>query len=260
MPQEGAAIARATFTTQATSYAASAIVADHDRRRQFVARVAPAPAARVLDVATGPGFTALAFAERAGFVLGLDLTPAMLVQARRARGAAGAVGLHFVLGDATALPVASGAFDVVGCGNAVHHFAAPLPPLRELYRACRPGGLVAISDLTTDEGPQRAATHNAIERLRDPSHVCCYPPSELAALLTSLGLVVQNSETTTSRRGLDEWLAIAKTPPKRAAEVRERLLAALDDDRTGLAPAWEGDQLRFTHTTAWIIAAKPEAA
>ncbi|MGN6698289.1 MAG: class I SAM-dependent methyltransferase [Thermomicrobiales bacterium] len=260
MSQEGAALARATFTTQAASYAASAVVADRERRRQFVAHVAPAPDARVLDVATGPGFTALAFAERAGFVLGLDLTPAMLVQARQARDAASAMGLQFVLGEATALPVASGAFDVVGCGNAVHHFAAPLPPLREFARACRPGGQIAISDLTTDEDPQRAAEHNAIERLRDPSHVCSYPPSELAALLTSLSLVVRSVETTTRRRGLAEWLAIAKTPPERAAAVRERLLASLDDDRTGLAPAWEDGQLCFTHTTAWLIAAKPESA
>ncbi len=212
-------------------------------------------------MATGPAFTALAFAAAgASLVLGVDLTPAMLGEARRARDAAGLRALHFALGEATALPVASGAFDVVTCGNAVHHFAAPLPPLREMRRACRPGGAIAISDLVSDEDPQRAAAHNAIERLRDPSHVWAFPPSELAAILERLGLTVREVALTTARRGLAEWLAIARTPPTAAAEVRRLLEGAIADDRTGLAPATEGGELRFTHTTAWIIATAPAGA
>ena len=73
---------RAAFTRQAATYAASAVVADREGRARFVAAVAPAPDARVLDVATGPGFTARAFAERAGLVVGVDLTAAMLARAR----------------------------------------------------------------------------------------------------------------------------------------------------------------------------------
>ncbi len=138
--------ARAAFTTQAANYAASAVVADRERRRAFAARAAPPPA-RVLDVATGPAFTALAFAAAgASLVLGVDLTPAMLGEARRARDAAGLRALHFALGEATALPVASGAFDVVTCGNAVHHFAAPLPPCA---RCAAPAGRAARSRSAT---------------------------------------------------------------------------------------------------------------
>src|SRR5438105_13575367 len=89
-PEEARDATRTAFTTQATGYAASAVVADRERRRAFVDSIDPAPDARVLDVATGPGFTALAFAARVRFVLGVDLTPAMLAQARRnAAGPAG---------------------------------------------------------------------------------------------------------------------------------------------------------------------------
>jgi len=218
----------------------------------------------VLDVATGPGFTALAFAARVRFVLGVDLTPAMLAQARRNAAEAGGAALHLVLGDAAALPVATAAFDVVTCGNAVHHFPAAAPVLREMRRACKPGGMIAISDLVSDEDPAKAAEHNAIERLRDPSHVWSFAPSELVALLERLDLTVRSVTTTTARRGLDEWLAISKTPPDAAALVRQRLHAAIEGDRAGLAVAWEreGDEpaLRFTHTTAWIVAAVGGAA
>ena len=263
-PEEARDATRTAFTTQATGYAASAVVADRERRRAFVDSIDPAPEARVLDVATGPGFTALAFAARVRFVLGVDLTPAMLAQARRNAAEAGGAALHLVLGDAAALPVATAAFDVVTCGNAVHHFPAAAPVLREMRRACKPGGMIAISDLVSDEDPAKAAEHNAIERLRDPSHVWSFAPSELVALLERLDLTVRSVTTTTARRGLDEWLAISKTPPDAAARVRQRLDAAIEGDRAGLAVAWEreGDEpaLRFTHTTAWIVAGVGGAA
>lgn len=249
---------RAAFTRQAATYAASAVVADREGRRRFVAAVAPAPGARVLDVATGPGFTARAFAQRAGLVVGVDLTAAMLARARAEAAPAGAAPIRYVLGDAARLPVATGAFDVVACGNALHHFPAVAPVLRELARACRPGGVLALSDLVSDEDPAKAAVHNAIERLRDPSHVRAYAPGELVALLRDLGLTVRSVATTTARRGTTEWFAIARTPPDAAAEARRRLAATIAGDAAGLGVGWEErdgrPELCFTHTTAWIVA------
>jgi SAM-dependent methyltransferase len=186
----------------------------------------------------------------------------MLAQARaRARSlppGTGGASFYAALGDAAALPVASGAFDVVTCGNAVHHFASVEPVLRELRRACKPGGVMAISDLASDEDPAKPAEHNAIERLRDPSHVRSLPVSELVALLERHGCAVRGVTTTATRRGLGEWLAIAHTPPEAAAEVRRRLEATIAGNGAGLDVAWEdgpeGRELRFTHTTAWVVA------
>lgn len=252
--------ARVAFTTQAASYAASAVVADRERRERFVNTIAPAPDARVLDVATGPGFTALAFAHRVKLVVGVDVTPAMLAQARRNSAREGTRALRLVVGDAARLPFHDGAFDVVTCGNAVHHFPAVAPVLRELRRVCRPGGIVAISDLVSAEDAEQAAEHNVIERLRDPSHVWSFAPSELALLLEREGFTLRSVTTTTARRNLGEWLAIARTPAEAAARVRRRLV----EDRAGLAVAWEeidgGRELCFTHTTAWLIAERAGAA
>lgn len=249
---------RAAFTRQAATYAASAVVADREGRARFVAAVAPASDARVLDVATGPGFTARAFAARAGLVAGVDLTAAMLARARAEEAPPGAAPVRYVLGDAARLPVLAGAFDVVACGNALHHFPAVEPVLREMVRACRPGGVLAVGDLASDEDPAKAAVHNEIERLRDPSHVRAYAPGELVALLCGLGLTVRSVATTTARRGLGEWLAIARTPPDAADETRRRLAATIADDAAGLRVAWEErdgrPDLCFTHTTAWIVA------
>jgi SAM-dependent methyltransferase len=92
----------------------------------------------VLDVACGTGNAALAAAARgAGPVVGVDLEPALLEQAR---DAAPTVPVEWVVGDAGALPVADGAFDVVLSAFGVMYAADQPGAARELARAARPGG------------------------------------------------------------------------------------------------------------------------
>jgi len=78
---------------------------------------------KVLDVGTGTGHTALAFAPSVGSVIGLDMTEAMLDQARELATRQGATNVEFELGDAMALPYESERFDLVTCRVCAHHFA-----------------------------------------------------------------------------------------------------------------------------------------
>ncbi len=57
------AMIRQEFTQQAQAYAANPSIADHARLTRLVQAVQPRPRARVLDVATGPGYVAMAFNE-----------------------------------------------------------------------------------------------------------------------------------------------------------------------------------------------------
>src|SRR6266566_1506741 len=101
------------FTQQAQAYAASPLIANPNRLAALVQAVRPRPGARVLDVATGPGYVAAAFAEVGCEVVGLDLTPAPLKLAEQMREARGLTNLHFQLGDAEQLPFAEQTFDIV---------------------------------------------------------------------------------------------------------------------------------------------------
>jgi len=94
---------------------------------------------RVLDVGCGIA-RRLVSARGAGasMALGIDLTPAMLAQARGEPLLAAA--------DARALPVADGAFDVVWCRLVLGHLPALEPAYRELGRACAPDGVVLVTD------------------------------------------------------------------------------------------------------------------
>src|SRR6266481_3986006 len=69
---------RMEFSQQALPYSQTPSISDAGRLQKLVTAVSPDPNARVLDVACGPGYVALAFAEVCREVVGIDLTPEML--------------------------------------------------------------------------------------------------------------------------------------------------------------------------------------
>jgi SAM-dependent methyltransferase len=104
---------------------------------------------RVLDVATGSGNTAIAAARRLCHVTGIDYVPELLERGR-IRAAAEQLAVTFEEGDAEALPVADGSYDVV-----LSTFGSMFAPeqtqaARELLRACRPGGRIGLANWTPD--------------------------------------------------------------------------------------------------------------
>ena len=124
-----------SFTQQADAYAVAPAVADPVRIARLVEAVDPAPESRVLEVACGPGFLTLAFAERCRQCVGLDLTDAPLVIAEKNRRERGLSNARFQSGDAERLPFEDGDFDVVVCRYAFHHFETPSPCWRR-WRVC----------------------------------------------------------------------------------------------------------------------------
>src|ERR1700738_4777945 len=82
MPSTHNEIVRESFTTQATAFAANPWVSDEQRIARLISAARLTGTERVLDIATGPGYIAEAFAKNSCEVLGMDLTEAMLAIAR----------------------------------------------------------------------------------------------------------------------------------------------------------------------------------
>lgn len=108
---------------------------------------------RVLDIGTGPGYLAIAAAERTGATgesVGLDLSPEMIARAR-ARAAHAGSSARFVEAPAQHLPFADGSLDVVVSRLAVHHLPSDARDgvAAEVFRVLAPGGRVVLADLAS---------------------------------------------------------------------------------------------------------------
>ena len=252
MTDETRRINQARFTRSASEYAASRVTARREQIEALMALASPAAHDRVLDVACGPGALLATLAPRVRRTVGLDLTPAMLQLARAAAPKA-----WCVRGAAERLPFDDGAFSLVVCTWAFHHFASPPRVLREMTRVCAPGGRVVVGDLVGSEDDAARARQNAVERLRDPAHVELDSGSGLARLLGAAGLAVRGTTNGEEARDLEQWCRMAGTPPEVADRLRSMLLAGASGELAWMSPSDVDGRLVFVHRWAIVRATKP---
>jgi SAM-dependent methyltransferase len=113
--------------------------------RALVGTLSLTRADRVLDLACGDACFSLLLAERAGSVVGVDLSPAYLELARcRVSGAPQARRIELRRADARSLPFDDASFDLAWCAQSLYSLPDPLETLREMARVVRPGGRVAV--------------------------------------------------------------------------------------------------------------------
>jgi ubiquinone/menaquinone biosynthesis C-methylase UbiE len=190
---------------------------------------------RVLDVGTGAGAFALALAPFVREVVGVDLVPELLAEARkRAPGNA-----EFLELDATSLPFPPGSFDVVTTARTLHHTARPELVLAEMTRVLRPGGTMVVVDQLAPGDPLAAIELNRFERARDPSTTRVLADVDLRGLFDANSLVLRRAETVSELRDLDRYLDLAGC----AGEEREHARS--------LAPS------QVTGHYGWYVLAKP---
>jgi demethylmenaquinone methyltransferase/2-methoxy-6-polyprenyl-1,4-benzoquinol methylase len=120
------------------------------RWRRATVRAVVQPGDKTLDAACGTGDLAVIAAKAGATVTGLDFSPRMLERARR-KGP----GLEWVQGDLLALPFPDDSFDSATVGFGVRNVADLNRALEELRRVLRPGGRLAILEITRPRGPLR---------------------------------------------------------------------------------------------------------
>jgi SAM-dependent methyltransferase len=246
------------FTRQAEPFARLPAHSDEESIRLVREAAGIGPGDTVLDVACGPGLLACAFARTARHVTGIDLTPAMIEQARALQRSEGLDNLSWHVGDVASLPFPDGSFSVAFTRYSFHHLLDPAGVLVEMARVTEPGGRVVVVDVYTS-GPEQAEAYDHVEKLRDPSHVRALGRDELVGMLQSVGL----GEVATSVYGLDvelERLLSASFPDPGAVEEIRRIFAAdVGLDRLGVGARLEGGEIRFAFPTAILVGRKPSA-
>ncbi|MGH9716104.1 MAG: methyltransferase domain-containing protein [Candidatus Acidiferrales bacterium] len=108
------------------------------------------PGARVLEVAPGPGYFAIALAKLGKFeITGLDISKTFVEIARRNAKEQNAT-VDFRQGNASRMPFPDASFDLIVCRAAFKNFSEPVRALAEMRRVLSPGGKAVIIDLRRD--------------------------------------------------------------------------------------------------------------
>jgi ubiquinone/menaquinone biosynthesis C-methylase UbiE len=215
------------FGAVAERYVTSAIHARGDDLGRIVELARPRGDERLLDIATGGGHTALAFAPRVREVVATDLTPRMLEAAEAFIRGQGAANVSFQLADAEALPFPDAGFDIVTTRIAPHHFPNPQQYVREVARVLRPGGIFVLDDNMAPDDPELDAFLNRFEQWRDPSHVRNYTVAEWRRWMADASLTVEHVEPLQVKRyEFAGWIARMRMPEAERDALEAWLLAA----------------------------------
>jgi ubiquinone/menaquinone biosynthesis C-methylase UbiE len=225
-----------------------------------IEQVQPESDWRVLDVATGGGHTALAFAPHVAQVIATDITPQMLRSARDYIQAQGADNVSLSLADAENLPFGDNTFDLVTCRIATHHFPDVFQFMQNAARVLKPGGMLLVQDHLGHEDERVSRYTDAFQRLRDPSHVRVFAEYEWRGLCTDAGLQVEHIKRMQKQHELLPWAKRQNCSADVIARLQVLLLRAPDAVTDWLQPEYAGTPYAtFKDWHVILLARKPDA-
>jgi ubiquinone/menaquinone biosynthesis C-methylase UbiE len=207
----------------------------------------------VLDVACGPGLLTCALARHVRSVAGIDLTSEMIRWAKLLAAAKNLSNVVWKTGDASALPYNDHRFTAVITRYSLHHIIDPRAVLAEMVRVCKPGGKIVVIDEYTPPEPERALLFNAMEKLRDPSHVKAFAISDLVAMMNKAEINV--IKTASYDLEIDLEVQLKSSFPNEGDA--DKLRAAINEDigkgMIGIGSSRIGDRVFLAYPTVIIV-------
>jgi ubiquinone/menaquinone biosynthesis C-methylase UbiE len=241
------------FGKTAASYLTSAPHAKGASLERLVTLTAPRADWCALDIATGGGHVAYAFAPHVARVWATDITQEMLDLVKAEAKKRGLSNIRAAYAKAEALPFEDEDFDLVTCRIAPHHFDSIAEFLTEAHRVLKPGGVFALVDNVVPEGGVGDYV-NAFERFRDPSHLRAWTMDEWRDALKQAGFAIMHEEEIYKKMEFKSWAA------RHDATMQNLLRAMLEqvvpDVKAALTPAGDGEALTFRLCEGLFIARK----
>lgn len=208
------------FGNRAAAYVASAVHAggdDLDALADIAARYRPD---RALDLGAGGGHVAYRLAEHARSVVAVDLSAAMLEAVNDTARRRGLSNIETCVAPAERLPFDDASFDLLACRYSAHHWRDRDAGLREARRVLKPGSPAIFFDVISP-GWATFDTHlQAVELLRDPSHVRNYTEAEWVAALAHAGFRVCRTSKRRIRMDYRSWVDRMQTPEPHRTAIR----------------------------------------
>lgn len=242
------------FGSRANAYLTSAVHAQGADLQALAALVAGRSADRVLDLGCGGGHVSFNVAPHVRDVVAYDLSPDMLDVVGRAARERGLANVATRQGMAESLPFDDASFDCVLSRYSAHHWHDVDAGLREAARVLKPGGTAGFVDAVSPGPPLLDTYFQAIEVLRDPSHVRDYTRAEWERALAGAGLVVGATASYRVRLDFAVWIERMRTPKVQADAIRALQAAASESVTRHFAIETDGS---FTIDVALFHATKP---
>ncbi|MGD8858033.1 MAG: class I SAM-dependent methyltransferase [Chloroflexota bacterium] len=254
------------FGASAEAYATSEIHARGTSLGRLVVLTEPKPDWTVLDVATGAGHTAVAFAPHVAQVIASDITMRMLELTAKMARDKGLSNVAPAGADAEQLPFSDSSLDLVTCRVAAHHFPDLADFMAESARVLRPGGLLAVVDNIVPGSHRkgkkgRAAEEagryiNAFEALRDPSHVRCLSLDGWQEQFYQAGLRIVHQELADKMLDFYDWMARMRVRPEDEIRLEAMLRQAPADVADFLRPEFSARRAYFRLVVAIFVGIK----
>ena len=246
LPTQDALAAR-QFGARAGAYLSSSVHAQGEDLARLATLVRPG--SRVLDLGCGGGHVAYAAAAAGGQVTAYDLSPEMLAVVA-AEAATRGLPIATIQGPAESLPFAAASFDVVLSRYSAHHWRDFEAGLREAARVLRPGGVAGFADVVSPGVAVLDTYLQAIELLRDVSHVRDRSVAEWLQAAATCGLMAGAVAPARLRLEFASWIARMATPPTLVAAIRAVQVAMGEQVASHFAIEADGS---FTVDTAVML-------
>ena len=208
----------------------------------------------VLDVACGPGIVACEFAKIVSTVTGIDLTPAMIEQAKVLQQEKQLKNINWKIGDVLNLPFDDNSFSIVVTRYSFHHLIDPQKALEEMKRVCIPNGKVVVIDVTPDK--DKVDLYDQVERLRDSSHVRALTFSELKSMMEKTGLVSLKTEHHDLEMELEQILQSSLPNPEDIDKIKQMFKEDLTKNNLGMKSHLKDNKIFFYFPISMIVGNK----
>lgn len=214
----------AQFGPQAHAYLHSEVHAQGGEFAELRAGLQGHRNGRLLDLGCGAGHVSFQLASLMAEVVAYDLSADMLEVVATTAADRGLTQVRTVQGVAERLPFETASMDAVVSRYSAHHWCDLGQALREVRRVLRPGGIAAFVDVVAPGLPLLDTHLQAIELLRDTSHVRDYSVAQWLQTVGDAGLRVQRHHCQRLQLDYPSWVGRMRTP-----EVLRVAIRALQD-------------------------------
>ena len=242
------------FTKQAIPFTKLSEHSNHYGLELITELARPQKTDTVLDVACGPGIVACELAKSVFHVTGIDITPAMIEQARQMQKERKLDNMDWKIGDIIRLPFDDSLFSLVITRYSFHHLVEPAKVLDEMIRVCKPGGRIIVIDATPESS--KADEYNKVEKLRDPTHVKAFSFEKLKNMMEKAGLINLESKCQNLEMELEKLLEASFPNQENIENIRILFREDVQNDNLGMKSFLKENKVYFYFPISMILGYK----